>query len=197
MNTSWEIVILDALEALDRKEGPHGLYGIRQANSSGGQLPKLAHLLSSTGKTGILRSSGFRSIQTRYSGSDLWFSTGTGECIILHVLDHATTKVRQYGSAYRLDAHHPKAAKEPGWQLESLVPKLSTRGDTVYTRGLLLVAHFRTEKDLGSMLGRSTKPDFLGRYQIRHFARDWQDRYGRDFRTAIHLWIYQKRPVKQ
>ncbi len=58
MNTPWQIVILDALEALDQKEGPHGLYGIRQAHSSSGRLPKLAHLLGSPGKLIIMAEDG-------------------------------------------------------------------------------------------------------------------------------------------
>src|SRR5438132_5936 len=49
-------------------------------------------------------------------------STGSGECFVLQVLDYATTKVRHYGSAYRLDEHHSKEASEPDWELERLVP---------------------------------------------------------------------------
>ena len=196
MSTFWQILILDALEALDRREEPHGLYGIRQAHSSKGRLPKLAHLFSSPGKTDILRCNGLRGIQTRFGASDIWFTTGSGECVVLQVLDYATTKVRHYGSAYRLDEHHSKEASEPDWELERLVPKLSTRKHNDSTRGILLLTHFRHEKELESLLGRSTDPDFLGRYQIAHFRREWQDRYGRDFRTATHLWTSLVAPVE-
>ena len=188
MSPCWQILILDALEALDQQEEPHGLYGIRQAHSSKGRLPKLAHLLSSPGKADILRCNGLRGTQSRFGSSDLRFSTGSGECVVLEVLDYATTKVRHYGSAYRLDEYHTKPTTEPDWELESLVPKLSTKKRSNSTRGILLLTHFRHEKALNCLLGRSTDPDFLGRYQVAHFKREWQDRYGRDFRTAMHLW---------
>jgi len=196
MSTPWQIVILDALEALDQKEEQHGLYGIRRAHSSSGRLPKLAHLLSSPGKTDILRCNGFRAIQSRFASGDLWFSTKTGECVVIQVLDYATTKVRHYGSTYRVDEHHTKKVKEPDWELESLVPKLSTKQRIDSTRGILLVVHFRQEKEVKTLLGRSADQDFLGRYQVSHYGRGWQDRYGRDFSTAIHLWTSLKKAAE-
>jgi hypothetical protein len=193
MKTPWQIAILDALEALDRKEEPHGLYGVRQAYSTGGRLPKLAHLLSSPGRTDILRCNGFRSTQSRFASHDIWFSTEDGDNIVLQLLDYATTKVRHYGSSYRVDERHTKKPKEPDWELESLVPKLSTKQRTCSIRGILLIVHYRQEKELVGRLGRSADADFLGRYQVSHVSRCWQDRYRRDFSTAIHLWSAQKR----
>ena len=196
MSTCWQILILNALEVLDRAEAPHGLYGMRQAHSIKGRLPKLAHLLSSPGKTNILRCSGLQGIQSRFGSDDVRFSAEGGECVSLQVLDCATTKVRHYGSVYRLDEQRTKEPKEPEWELERLVPKLSSKSRGSYTRGILLVAHYASRKELQSFLGRSAGPDFLSRYQLAHFSREWADRYERGFRTAINLWTPEARSVE-
>ena len=98
MKTCWQKLLLDGLEALDRQESSHGVYGMRQVYSAKGRLPSLAHLLSSSGQTNVLRPS-----------------------------------------------------------------------------------------ELQSLLGRSANPQFLNRYGVAHFSRNWEDRYDRGFQTAIHL----------
>src|SRR6266446_6140063 len=103
MNQPWPTSMLDALEALDGQEKPHGLYGIRQAHSQKGRLPTLAHLLSSFGKASKFRPAGVRGIRNRFGSDAIGFCTEAGECVALQVLDYATTKVRHYGSVYRLD----------------------------------------------------------------------------------------------
>jgi hypothetical protein len=188
MKPCWQNRLLDSLEALDLQERPHGLYGLRQAYAVQGRLPTLAHLFGSKGKTNVLRRSGLEGIQSRFGSHDLWFNAEDGEGIILRVLDWATTKVRHYGSAYRLDEHHGKPPRTPDWDLESLVPKLSSRGPGDYRHGILLVAHYASGKELQKVLGRGDSPDFLSRYKVAHFARGWEDRYGRGFRTAVRLW---------
>ena len=191
MKLCWQKALLDGLEALDRQESPHGVYVMRQAHSSKGRLPSLAHLLSSSGQTNVLRPCGLQGIQSRFGSNDLRFSAEGGECVSLQVLDWATTKVRHYGSTYRLDEHHGKKSKTPDWELESLVPKLSSSSRGVLTMGILVVAHCASAKDLQSLLGRCASPEFLKRYEVAHFSRDWEDRYGRDFQTAFHLWTPQ------
>ncbi|HUR46627.1 MAG TPA: hypothetical protein VMZ27_12180 [Candidatus Saccharimonadales bacterium] len=171
MSTPWQNVIIDALQVLDQKEVQHGLYGIRQAHSAGRRLPKLAHLLSSPGRTDISHSNGFQVSQSRFGSDDIRFTTTDGESVVLEVLDYATTKVRHYGSSYRADARYGKDVVEPDWELESLVPKLSTNQRDNSTRGILLVAHFRQQKEVKVMLGRSTDQDFLDRYQVDHNER--------------------------
>ena len=191
MKLCWQKPLLDGLEALDRQEGPHGVYGIRQAYSAKERLPSLAHLFSSSGQTNVLRPIGLQGIQSRFGSDDLRFSAEGGECVSLQVLDWATTKVRHYGSTYRMDGHHGKEPRTPDWELESLVPRLSSRSRGVLTMGILLVAHYASAKELQSLLGRSARPEFLKRYEVAHFSRGWGDRYGRDFQTAVHLWTPQ------
>ena len=194
MSSCWQILLLDALEMLDGEEEPHGLYGMRQAHtrSAKGKLPKLANLLSCPGERNILRRSGFRNVRSWF-GSDLRFTTESGECVVLKVLDHATTKVRHYGSAYRLDEHYRKQASEVEWDLESVLPKISTR-DRI--DGILLFFHYHRRKELQHLFGQSADPDFLSRYRLAIFSREWEDRYGRGFKTAIHLWAPQETNVQ-
>jgi len=188
MNESWQIRFVDGLEALDREEAPHGLYGVRQARSDGSRLPGLAHCLSASGRTGFLRRNGFRGSQSPFGLGRLNFTTEAGKQVVLEVLDYATTKVRHYGSAYRLDEHHGKPPKQPLWDLEILVPKLSTRRHADRIRGILLIVHYRHEREISDVLGRTTGAGFLDRYELLHVARGWEDRYGRDFQTVVHLW---------
>jgi len=188
MSTSWQTLLLDALDALDLEEAPHGLYGILQAHAANGKLPTLAYLLASpTGKLAVLRRAGLRSYHRRLHSDDLGFAVeGVGE-VALRVLDYATTKVRHYGSAYRLDTHHAKETRAPDWELESLLPKLRNLHPKD-VHGVLLVAHFAASNEIAPVLGRSTDPVFLNRYRLAHLAREWEDRQGRVFQTAVHLW---------
>ena len=188
------MLLLDCLESLDRQESPHGIYGIRQAYSTNGRLPTLAHLFSSAGSTNILRPCGLKGNQSRYDSDDLRFGLETGECISLQVLDYATTKVRLFGSTYRLDDHQAKKSEQPKWDLESKVPKLSGSSQGALTMGILLLIHYASGSEIMSVLGRSTSLEFLSRYQIAHFNHVWEDRYKRGFQTAIHLWTAQMQP---
>ncbi len=190
MKLCWQILLLDCLESLDRQESPHGIYGLRQAYSTNGRLPTLAHLFSSAGSTNILRPCGLKGKQSRYDSDDLRFGLVTGECISLRVLDYATTKVRLFGSAYRLDDHQTKKSEQPNWDLESLIPKLPASSQGALSMGILLVIHYPLG-EIMSVLGRSTNPEFLSRYQVAHFDRLWEDRHKRGFQTALHLWTPQ------
>jgi hypothetical protein len=184
----WQKHILDALESLDRSEGPHGLYGIRQAHAVNGRIPKLAHLLSS-GETSIFKANELRSIQSRFRTDHLsFFSRYENEHVVLTARDFATTKVRKFGSEYRVDDHQRKSATNTALDLETSIPKLSKKRcrDCIY--GILLIAHYQQSKEIEPLLGRSTEPDFLARYQVCHFVRKWIDRYHRNFQTALHLW---------
>ena len=66
------------------------------------------------------------------------------------------------------------------------MPKL--RGSHA-THALLLIAHTATVKEIEAVLGKCTDPAFLDRYALEHHTREWDDRYGRGFRTALHLWV--------
>lgn len=186
MNPTWPARLLDQLENVDRKEAQHGLYGIRHAYAPEGILPSAAHVLSAPDKAGLLKKCGFGGGTTR-PGNDLLTFTAGREAVSLQVLDYATTKVRHYGSAFRIDKRHGKPSREPSWDLESLVPKL--RRDRWGTYALLLIAHYTLAREIESVLGKSVDPAFLDRYALAHEGREWEDRYGRGFRTALHLWV--------
>ena len=123
MNQTWPMRLLDQLELVDAQEAPHGLYGIRRAYAPEGKLPSAAHVLASPGKVGLLTKCGFSGRSTSPDSHILSFTSG-GETVSLQILDYATTKVRQYGSAFRLDKRHVKQPREPAWDLNTLVPKL-------------------------------------------------------------------------
>lgn len=145
----------------------------------------MAHVLASPRKVGLLRKCGFSGGSSDQRSDTLYFASET-ERVSLQIFDYATTKVRHYGSAFRLDRRHVKQHTEPAWDLESLVPKL--RVDRYGTPSILLIAHFVSRKEIESILGKTTDPVFLDRYALAHDSRKWEDRYGRGFRTTLHLW---------
>jgi hypothetical protein len=195
MSQSWPARFLDYLEIVDTQEAPHGLYGMLRAYAPEGRLPTLAEVLAAPGKIDLLKKCGFSnpSAHRRYRSpfSDrrkevLGFSVGA-ERVSLDILNYATTKVRHYGSAFRLDKRHLKQPKEPGWDLESLVPKLGrSRGET---DAILLIAHYASMRELEGVLGKTVEHPFLDRYGLAHYARDRDDPYERGFRTSLQLWV--------
>jgi hypothetical protein len=180
MNPTWPQRLLDQMELLDTDEAPHGLYGIRRAYAPEGPLPTMAQVLGSPRKVGLQARCGFGG--RAHGWENLSIVTDSAH-ISLRVLDYATTKVRHFGSAFRVDRNPGKASKEPAWDLESLAPKLHGRD------ALLLIAHTATAKEIEAVLGKTTDPAFLERYTLEHHTREWDDRYGRGFRTALHLWV--------
>jgi hypothetical protein len=77
--------------------------------------------------------------------------------------------------------------REPHWDLETLVPKL--RRGWYGTHALLLIAHTVSVKEIEGALGKTADRVFLDRYALGHHCREWDDRYARGFRTALHLWV--------
>jgi hypothetical protein len=188
---AWQTQILDEIEELDKRELPHGVYGIREAHAIAGRLPTLAYLFTAPGTTNFCQTVDVQKGRPRDRFADYISINASGEeRVTLQILDFATTKVRQFGDVYRLDEHDKKPATEPDWDLESLVPKVRQRGKSIHS--LLLVAHYSTSKEISGILGRSVDPQFLGRYRIAHSKREWSDRFGRGFTTALHFWAPQK-----
>jgi hypothetical protein len=177
--------LLDQLELVDTQEAPHGLYGIRRAYAPEGKLPSAAHVLAAPGKVGLVTKCGFSGPFSRPGSETLSFTSG-GEPVSLQILDYATTKVRHYGSAFRLDKRHTKHPREPAWDLDTRVPKLCS--DRYATHAILLIAHYISTTEIEGVLGKTTDPVFLDRYAVAHYSREWDDRYARGFRTALHLW---------
>lgn len=186
MSQTWPIRFLDQLELVDTQEAPHGLYGIRQAYAPEGRLPSTAHVLGAPRMVGLLQKCGFSGGYTKPGSDELSF-TVDGEEVSLQILDYATTKVRHFGSAFRLDKHPGRQPREPRWELETLVPKL--RRDRYATHAILLIAHYVSTREIEGVLGKTANPMFLDRYQLAHHLREWDDRYARGFRTALHLWV--------
>jgi hypothetical protein len=186
MNPIWPITLLDHLELVDTQEAPHGLYGMCRAYAPEGRLPTAAHVLSAPGKVGLLKKCGF-SGSTTGQRSDVLEFTAEGESVSLQILDYATTKVRHYGSVFRIDKRHVKQQRDPAWDLETLVPKLER--DRYWTYGILLIAHYSSIREIEGVLGKTTDPAFLDRYKLALHHREWEDRYARGFCTALHLWV--------
>jgi hypothetical protein len=180
--------LLELVRAFDVREAPHGLYGVLPEYVNGGRMPSLAHVLALP-RAKVLREIGgnchsrLRDTRVRIHVEGAWVS--------LTVLDHATTKVRRFGSAYRLDAHDGKPPLAPPWRLDSLVPKLGKGiGSWGYRRqALLVVMHAETEREIHTFAGRVAEPAFLDRYGVAMTRDLWSDRYDRGFFTGVYLWV--------
>ena len=109
--------------------------------------------------------------------------------ITLEIMDHATTKVREFGSAHRLDAHNSKDAKEPTWNLERLVLRSVEKTSDTSVKARLLVLHTASKKEVSPLLGRCGDTEFLAKYGIERHWMDWEDRLGRKIHTTLSLWV--------
>ncbi len=195
MPPSWQISFVDALLALDAAEAPHGLYGIRHARAGDAERwPTFAEILLFPKKNNFFTQFGFVDIGSRARQNELTFLIDPDHEVRLQALDHASTKVRRFGSSHRLDTHHHKTKTEPEWDLEKLVPKLDGpdryghRRDSTVTRAILLLAHAPTDRQLRALTGRATEEDFLRKYAVTLVSHEWKDRYERDFFSGIYLW---------
>lgn len=186
MSDTWPFRLLDQLELLDTQESPHGLYGIRRAYAPEGPLPTAAHVLGSPRMVGLLQWCRFSGRSPKPGSEVISFTAGSEE-VSLQILDYATTKVRHFGSAFRLDKRPARQPREPRWDLETRVPKL--RRGWYGTHAILLIAHTVSVKEIECVLGKTIDPAFLDRYVLGHHTREWDDRYARGFRTALHLWV--------
>jgi hypothetical protein len=190
MSQPWPTRLLDQLELVDIQEAPHGLYGMRRAYVPEGRLPSAAHVLGAPGMVDLVSQCGFSGRSSDPRKDVLSFTVGV-ERISLQILDYATTKVRHYGSAFRVDKRHIKQPREPVWDLETLVPKLSKLSRGYNTCGILVIAHYVSTREIESVPGKTADPTFLDRYVLAHHTREWDDRYARGFHTALHLWVPQ------
>ena len=198
MSVPWSTRLLDALLVLDEAEAPHGLYGVRQAHVlASGRLPTLAQVLLSDRRANFVEPLGLKDHGSQARDNRLSLLIGQSERVELQVLDHASTKVRAFGSAHRLDTHHGKAETEPRWNLEKLVPKLGEaarwqgRNRFPFSQAILLVAHAPTWQGLRGMIGRTAEEGILSRYGVVLALREWADRYERGFHSGLYLWTWR------
>src|ERR1051326_5821863 len=174
VSRSWPTQILDQLERIDAREAPHGLYGFRNAYASEGRLPTAAHVLGSPRMADLLGKCSFAKRSFYQSSETLIFAAGV-ERVSLQILDFATTKVRHFGSVFRLDKRHTKRSNEPRWDLETLVARLSRPRWSNETASLVLIAHYVSPKEIEVVLGKTIQPAFLERYELAHHTREWDD----------------------
>lgn len=188
MNPHWADKFLNHLLALDLREAPHGLYGIRRAYARDGRLPTLAHVLGSKKKSGFIHAYYPEYVRQWQLSDDLVFLDGL--CVVaLNISDRATTKVREFGSAYRLDSHNSKDLKESEWNLERLVLRSVGKTSDLSEKARLLVLHTASKKEVAPLLGRCGDAEFLAKYGIERRWIDWEDHFGRKIHTSLSLWV--------
>lgn len=190
--TSWPTTLLQRLEALDVSEAPHGLYGIRWAYSSGDHFPQLAHVLASNKRAGFFpKHYGTSGSQNQNYDSVVFCDPSNAVVVSLTMEDLATTKVRKFGSSYRVDLKHRKES-ECQVDVRRLVRRSvrHSMSDGIHSVGaLLLIAHTTDENELTSLLGDYGESDFLKRYGMQRHTLEWKDRFGRGFLTTLNLWV--------
>jgi hypothetical protein len=192
MATPWQTRLLDELERIDEEEAPHGLYGIRDAHRQVNRLPTYAQLFSSTRTLNLAHRCGFGNGNTSWDDR-MRFAVPGMVGVWLEFRDYATTKVQKFGSKDRLDKMEHRDGANCLQDLENSIPKLYRsvrlgRRHGACSYGLLLVAHSPDERGLGRLLGGTIEERFLIRYGLRNWFRQWPDRHGRDFTTALSLW---------
>lgn len=195
----WQTRLLDALIALDQEESPHGLYGLREAHSTDPrQLRSWEYILWSPAATDFVRRHGFGPPPGHRLGRSLLSIEGTG-AVSIKILNLASTKVRCFGSAYRLDKATPQREFDPDWdisrELTHLWKSKSRYGFSPRkTRSVLLISHAAKIQNVHEFLGDVRSVSFLQRYHLELHERDWSDHYDRGFESGIFLWTEINKP---
>ncbi len=198
MDRHWANATIEELRALDREEAPHGLYGLREAYQTKTWLPKLSAVLNEP-RVQFARRLGGASPPTRFHGDALSLEL-PGQSVELKLRDYADTKVRKFGSAYRLDNASRVHHESPSLPRE--LPKLAKRArearkpsSIARSFGYLLIGYFRRERDGVELCHQATSPAFLERYGLAYIAESWPDIHGRDFQVMMSLWHVDQPPA--
>lgn len=190
---NWQEQLLDFLVTLDQKESPHGLYGLRHAYSKTGHpLPSWEHVLWSPAATDFVRRCGFGPTVGQKINRGVLTFEATGP-ITIEVFNLASTKVRNFGSVYRLDKTSSQREFETDFDISKELTHLwKERQRPLYARrgirSVLLIAHAVKVGDIHKFLGDVRSDDFLRRYELELCERSWPDHFHRGFESALFLW---------
>ncbi|WP_411847371.1 hypothetical protein AAFN60_08510 [Roseibacillus persicicus] len=203
MNTedqSWKQQFLAGIAAIDCKEAPHGLYGLREFYRKDGKLPPLSELLCHRDSPVSLLNrfgwtAGYCHVGSRPSYRESFsFDLPNNETVDMRIVTFASTKVRSYGGAYHLDKAHGKTPPEKP-KMDSIVPKVSRHtsdklrpSSWSWTQACLFIAHVARASEFEQLLGKAAETTFLTRYKLQLDEFRWEDRFGRDFSTGFFLW---------
>lgn len=186
----WQDDYLLEIRKIDRDQSPHGLYGMREALSTGKWLLPVADLLGGeVPQTDVARRLGWPAGKP-WSGN-VTFTAPISESVSLRIETHASTKVRHYGNSYVLDKVHGKKVAEGPERVESAAPKLAKaarKQGNLATQCLLFIAHVPLPDRFDHLLGKGTSHSFLDRYGLKFHSLTWPDIYDRDFHTGLFLW---------
>lgn len=176
----------EALQELDVKAAPHGLYAIREHQAKEGELhpefkmewelallPVLRRLKCNPAKT--------RSIQ---KGENFYEFQETSSIVWLSVVRCSKIKVRQFGNAYRIDPHHDFSER---WNAERMEKLLGWVVEN--PKGVVLFIGFSDEK-------RPFVKEFAELERTKTFLEKlsepircvWDDPHGRGFKVMASLW---------
>ena len=198
MKRHWSFALVEELKAIDAEEGPHGLYGLRESRRTGDRLPKLIPILEAP-PIRLIRRIGAAQHTGSPSATYISFGVDHQRTVLVDLEDYADTKVRKFGSTYRLDKQSDVPARNTP-DFGTLLPRLAKRvsenhGNMTFSFGLLFIGHFAKQKDLHSFLDPFTGDEYLLRYGLGQAGDSWSDAHGRDFFTAIRIWYVEQKPA--
>jgi hypothetical protein len=184
MPTPFELAdaVLNALDALDVADGPHGLYSCHDLEPS--RPPTSLYREWNVGLRPALEQLGATELSARSPFAEPSFHlAGLGLCE-LRIRRVATIKVRRFGSAYRVD---DRVDRSQHWQAADVGALLNGLRYPPTGRRLsmvVLIGFAREARPLEREL-REVARDQQG---LESVQRCWPDRYGRAFSVGVTVW---------
>jgi hypothetical protein len=185
MPTPFELAdtVLNALDALDVADGPHGLYSCHDLEPS--RPPTSLYREWNVGLRPALEQLGATELSARSPFAEPSFHlAGLGLCELL-IRRVATIKVRRFGSAYRVDDRVDRSEHWAAADVGALLNGLRyPRAERHRCSMVVLMGFAREEHPLEREL-RQIARDTKG---LESAERSWPDRYGRAFSVGVTVW---------
>lgn len=175
--------VMNALDALDVADGPHGLYSCHDLEPT--RPPTSLYREWNVGLRPALERFGATELSARSPFAEPSFHVaGLGLCE-LHIRRVATIKVRRFGSAYRVDDRADRSEHWDAADIGTLLNRL--RHPRQWQRRLtmvVLIGFAREARPLERELQQIAR-DMQG---LESAERSWPDRYGRAFSVGVTVW---------
>jgi hypothetical protein len=178
--------LLEALQELDVKAAPHGLYAIREHQAREGEFHPQFKMEWDLALRPVLKELKCNPQRIRWMQKDEnYFSfQDTSPILGLAVVRCSKIKVRRFGNAYRVDPHHDFSER---WNADRMEKLLAWAAE--YDKYVLLFMGFSDEKRpfVQELQELETTKAFQEK-MAEPIRRVWDDPHGRGFKVMVSMW---------
>lgn len=189
--------LLDALEELDRRTAPFGLYACEEYRAKHKPFPRLHREWELALKPHLLKL-GCRTGDRAPIHGETSFRLADGALMQMGMARISKIKVRRFGSAYRTDPHHHYEERWQRLRLDRALSRLWKPSASVEPRNrldLFLFIGFAAEAEpFGAELMELHEQLRWDENRVGYHTRTWPDRYDRHFHVRLSAWMRLTEP---